>query len=208
MDKVWNNKAWIMVMPVILLVSFNAIIPLITVINYSLQDTFGGNVFFWVGIEWFEELLQSERFFNALKRSILFSVIVLIIEVPLGVFIALAMPKSGWANKSNKIRPRSKIDIWVGFNSKPVFGRTISHAVTTTKLGFINSEGCIDQPIKLNHRRAPLASTPFANTASIKNKESTKTTSASLQAPKGERRDTTTNTKRDGPNIIKCRYMK
>jgi hypothetical protein len=26
-----------------------------TVVNYSVQDTFGNNQFFWAGLEWFEE---------------------------------------------------------------------------------------------------------------------------------------------------------
>ena len=47
MDKTWNNKAWFMVLPVLVLVAFSAVIPLMTVVNYSVQDTFGNNVFFW-----------------------------------------------------------------------------------------------------------------------------------------------------------------
>jgi len=84
-----------MVLPVLVLVAFSAIIPLMTVVNYSVQDTFGNNEFFWVGTEWFQELLTSERFHNALQRTLLFSGLVLLIEIPLGIFIALAMPKRG-----------------------------------------------------------------------------------------------------------------
>ena len=54
MDKTWNNKAWFMVLPVLLLVAFSAVIPLMTVVNYSVQDTFGNNEFFWAGTDWFE----------------------------------------------------------------------------------------------------------------------------------------------------------
>ena len=43
MDKTWNNKAWFMVLPVLVLVAFSAVIPLMTVVNYSVQDTFGNN---------------------------------------------------------------------------------------------------------------------------------------------------------------------
>ena len=45
-QKVQNNKAWFMVMPVPILVAISAIIPLMTVVNYSVQDTFGNNEFF------------------------------------------------------------------------------------------------------------------------------------------------------------------
>ena len=88
MDKTWNNKAWFMVLPAFLVVAFSAVIPLMTVVNYSVQDTFGNNEFFWAGTDWFTEILSSERFWGALWRNLLFSIIILLIEIPLGVFIA------------------------------------------------------------------------------------------------------------------------
>jgi glycerol transport system permease protein len=95
-EKQINQKAWFMVLPVFLLVAFSAIIPLMTVVNYSVQDTFGNNQFFWVGMDWFKELIHSERFHDAFLRQIMFSAIILAIEIPLGIVIALAMPKEGW----------------------------------------------------------------------------------------------------------------
>jgi glycerol transport system permease protein len=67
-----------------------------TVVNYSVQDSFGQNQFFWVGLEWFEEMLASERMWDALGRQLLFSAIILLIQIPLGVLVALSMPKSGF----------------------------------------------------------------------------------------------------------------
>jgi glycerol transport system permease protein len=96
MNKPWNNKAWFMVLPVLLLVLFSAAIPLMTVVNYSVQDTFGNNVFFWAGTEWFEQILNSRRFWDAMVRNLAFSFIILAIEIPLGIFIALNMPRKGW----------------------------------------------------------------------------------------------------------------
>jgi glycerol transport system permease protein len=96
MEKTWNNKAWFMVAPVLLLVAFSAVIPLMTVVNYSVQDTFGNNQFFWAGTDWFKQILTSERFHEALWRNLLFSAIILAIEIPLGIVIALAMPRRGW----------------------------------------------------------------------------------------------------------------
>ena len=93
MKKTRNQKAWFMVLPVLILVAFSAIIPLMTVVNYSVQDTFGNNNFFWVGLEWFEEILASDRAHDALGRQVTFTAIILAIEVPLGIFIALHMPK-------------------------------------------------------------------------------------------------------------------
>ncbi|SET23097.1 carbohydrate ABC transporter permease [Oceanicella actignis] len=99
MNKTVNQRAWFLVLPVLLLVGFSAVVPLMTVVNYSVQDTFGNNQFFWAGLEWFEEMLASERLHNAFLRQLAFSAIILAIEVPLGVFVALNMPKRGvWAS--------------------------------------------------------------------------------------------------------------
>ena len=95
-DKPFDNRAWFFVLPVFVLVAISAIIPLMTVVNYSVQDTFGNNQFFWVGTEWYEELLSSSRFHDALLRNLLFSGIILAIEIPLGIAIALSMPKKGF----------------------------------------------------------------------------------------------------------------
>ncbi len=95
MTKTWNNRAWFLVLPVLLLVAFNAIIPLMTVVNYSVQETFGNNLFFFEGTKWYEDVLTSERFHASLFLQFLFTGIILLIEVPLGVAIALTMPRSG-----------------------------------------------------------------------------------------------------------------
>jgi len=95
MNKIENQKAWFFVLPVVALVAFNAIIPLMTVVNYSVQETFGDNTFFWAGVMWFEQVLHSERFHAALGRQLLFTFSILAIEIPLGVAIALTMPRKG-----------------------------------------------------------------------------------------------------------------
>jgi glycerol transport system permease protein len=96
MEKWPNNKAWFLVLPVVIIVAFSAIIPLMTVINYSVQDIWGPGQSVFVGTEWFEEMLGNKRLHDALWRQFLFSGLVLLIEIPLGILIALAMPKRGW----------------------------------------------------------------------------------------------------------------
>ena len=99
MDKTQNNKAWFLVLPVLVVVAFSAVIPLMTVVNYSVNDTFGQNEFFWNGLGWFQDMITSDRMHQALGRQVLFSAIILAIEVPLGIYIALNMPKKGfWAS--------------------------------------------------------------------------------------------------------------
>ncbi|MBB4303727.1 glycerol transport system permease protein [Rhodobium orientis] len=99
MNKTWNNGAWFMVLPVLLIVALNAVVPLMTVVNYSVQETFGDNLFFFEGARWFRDVLASERFHASLGRQFVFTGIILAIEIPLGVAIALAMPRGGiWAS--------------------------------------------------------------------------------------------------------------
>ena len=100
MDKPVNNRAWFLVVPVVAIVAFNAVLPLMTVINYSVQDTFGNNQFFWNGVGWYKDLLDPSselggRFLASLVRNAIFSLIVLLIEVPLGILVSLCMPKKG-----------------------------------------------------------------------------------------------------------------
>ena len=95
MNKTVNNKAWFFVLPVLVLVAFNAIIPLMTVVNYSVQESFGDNLFFWSGVRWFEDILRSPRFHASLGRQMIFTSSILLIEVPLGIAVALAMPRKG-----------------------------------------------------------------------------------------------------------------
>ena len=95
MNKTVNQKALLFVLPVVVMVAFNAIIPLMTVVNYSVQETFGNNEFFWAGIIWFQEVLTSDSFHASLGRQVIFTATILAIEIPLGVAIALAMPRKG-----------------------------------------------------------------------------------------------------------------
>jgi glycerol transport system permease protein len=90
-----NQKGWFFVLPVLALVAFNALVPMMTVVNYSVQETFGNNQFFWHGLGWFQDILRSERFHASLGRQALFTFMILVIEVPLGVIIALSMPRKG-----------------------------------------------------------------------------------------------------------------
>ncbi|WP_420393130.1 carbohydrate ABC transporter permease [Acuticoccus sp.] len=95
MTKTQNNRAWFLVLPVLVLVAMNAVIPLMTVVNYSLQETFGDNLFFWAGTTNYEAVLASPRFHDSLIRQFAFTAIILAIEIPLGVAVALAMPRRG-----------------------------------------------------------------------------------------------------------------
>ena len=85
MRKTRDNRAWFLVLPVLLLVAFSAIIPLMTVVNYSVQDIFSPGNRVFVGAEWYREALRDPRLHDALWRQFAFSGLVLLIQIPLGV---------------------------------------------------------------------------------------------------------------------------
>src|ERR1700752_3726412 len=92
-----NNRAWLLVTPVLIFVLFSALLPMMAVVNYSVQDAIGENNFFWNGDSWVRDLLDptseiGSRFAGALGRNLVFSFVILLIEVPLGIAVALCVP--------------------------------------------------------------------------------------------------------------------
>ena len=94
-NKIQDNRAWLGVLPVMLIVAFSGVIPLMTVVNYSVQDILDFNTRFFVGSEWYRETLTDPRFIDAFIRQLGFSAAVLAIEIPLGIVIARGMPSQG-----------------------------------------------------------------------------------------------------------------
>jgi len=148
MEKWSNNKAWFLVLPVVVIVAFSAIIPLMTVINYSVQDIWGPGQSIFVGTEWFEEMLGNKRLHDALWRQFLFSGLVLLIEMPLGILIALAMPKRGWGASACLVT--IAIPLLIPWN---VIG-TIWIIFTRPDIGLFGA--AINQFVEFDHTARPL----------------------------------------------------
>jgi glycerol transport system permease protein len=91
-----NQRAWWFVLPVLISVAFSALIPLMTIVNYSVQDIFGPDQAVFVGMEWYKEILRDPELHGALYRQLIFTGAVLAIEIPLGIALALAIPERGW----------------------------------------------------------------------------------------------------------------
>jgi glycerol transport system permease protein len=89
-----DNRAWFLVLPALVIVTFVGILPLIAVTNYSFQDLFSLNNPYWVGVDWYRNIVTSQRFYASLSRSLLFSAIVLSIQLPFGIWIALSLQRS------------------------------------------------------------------------------------------------------------------
>jgi glycerol transport system permease protein len=91
-----NQKAWLLVLPVFICVAFSAILPLMTVVNYSVQDIISPERRVFVGTEWFVSVMRDSDLHAALARQLTFSLAVLAVEIPLGILLALSMPAAGW----------------------------------------------------------------------------------------------------------------
>lgn len=84
-----------MLLPALIVMLVSGVVPASFVAYYSVHDSFAGNSFVWVGADWFVSVLSSPDFWWALARSLGFAALVLLIEAPLGIWIALRMPPSG-----------------------------------------------------------------------------------------------------------------
>jgi glycerol transport system permease protein len=91
-----NQRAWWFVLPVLISVAFSALIPLMTIVNYSVQDILGPDQAVFVGMEWYKEILRDPELHGALYRQLIFTGAVLAIEIPLGIALALTIPESSW----------------------------------------------------------------------------------------------------------------
>ena len=94
-NKPTRHAAWYLMIPVLSILFVVGVVPLATVVNHSLHDIFTLPDKYWVGGEWYQEIISSARFWQSLGRSLLFSLIVLSIQIPLGILIALALPRRG-----------------------------------------------------------------------------------------------------------------
>jgi glycerol transport system permease protein len=93
----FTNRAWWLVAPAVLLVAFTAVVPLMTVVNYSVQEIFGLDSRSFVGFDWYRATLRDPRLHDASLRQLLFTTLVLAIEVPLGLVLARLVPRGGRA---------------------------------------------------------------------------------------------------------------
>ena len=75
-----------------LCVAFSAILPLMTVVNYSVQDIISPERRVFVGTEWFKAVMRDEDLQGALGRQIVFSSSVLLLQIPLGIALAWQCP--------------------------------------------------------------------------------------------------------------------
>ena len=121
-----NQKAWFLILPVLICVAFSAVIPLMTVVNYSVQDILSPERRVFVGTEWFATVMRDTELHEALVRQLTFSLAVLLVEIPLGIALALSMPAKGW--KSSAVLVTVSLSLLIPWNVVgtiwQIYGRT------------------------------------------------------------------------------------
>lgn len=90
-----KQRPWLFLLPVLILVSINAFIPLMTVVNYSQLYLFAGSAPVFSGLENYVQVLTDPLFHGALGRQLVLSLLILIIQIPLGIYLAMKMPTKG-----------------------------------------------------------------------------------------------------------------
>jgi len=90
-----GKKAVLFILPALGVLSLSAFIPLMTVVNFSVQTIIPGSMPYFVGLQNYIDVLHDELFQGALFRQIIYSFLVVGIELPLGLAIALCIPKRG-----------------------------------------------------------------------------------------------------------------
>jgi glycerol transport system permease protein len=91
-----RQRPWLFLLPTLLLMSISAFVPLMAVVNYSLHTIFAGSNPEFVGLQNYADVMRDSNFHDALLRQLAFSALVLLIEIPLGIAIALCVPRRGW----------------------------------------------------------------------------------------------------------------
>ena len=114
MDKPVNQKAWLLILPVVLCVAFSAILPLMTVVNYSVQDIISPGAarvrrhrVVQVGDARRRPARRAAAPDHLLARGAA-------VEIPLGIALALSMPAKGW--KSSAVLVLVAISLLIPWN--------------------------------------------------------------------------------------------
>lgn len=89
-----NNKIVLfLLLPAFVIMFLIAIVPLLTVFNYSLLDLFAGTFAEPVGWQNYINALRDPAFMDAIKKQLLFTITILLIEFPLGIGLAFTLPE-------------------------------------------------------------------------------------------------------------------
>lgn len=89
-----SDKRVLLILPALIILFFNSIFPTLIVVNYSFQEPFAA-VSKFVGWDNYIQVLQDSAFLAAFKRNVYFSSVTLVIEILLGLALALIIRERG-----------------------------------------------------------------------------------------------------------------
>lgn len=99
----WNrpyHAAYLFLLPSLILLVVFAVIPLIASLVISVMNM---NIFFtgtgFAGVKNFLEAFADDRFWNALKNTVVFVVFEVPLQIVLGLLVANMLTKAGWFNR-------------------------------------------------------------------------------------------------------------
>ena len=106
LDRYWNRPgraAYIFILPSLVLLFIFAFIPLCAsiVIGFMHMDIYFSEVHF-DGFNNFVRAFQDERFWNALKNTLLFAIIEMVLQIVVGLLVANALVSSTFFNKFSR----------------------------------------------------------------------------------------------------------
>lgn len=93
--KKYDNSALLLMLPSLAIMAVVGIVPLLAAFNYSFFDLFTIREAYWVGDQWYHQIITSSRFYASIGRSLLFSALVLTIQVSLGIALARMVVRMG-----------------------------------------------------------------------------------------------------------------
>ena len=89
-----SDKRVLLILPALIILFFNSIFPTLIVVNYSFQEPFAA-VLKFVGWDNYIQVLQDPAFLAAFRRNVYFSSVTLVIEILLGLALALIIRERG-----------------------------------------------------------------------------------------------------------------
>jgi glycerol transport system permease protein len=93
--KVADNRAWLLMIPALFVMGLVGVVPLLAAFNYAFFDIFTIQQAYWVGDEWYRQIITSDRFYASFGRSLLFSALVMSVQFSLGIALARMVSRMG-----------------------------------------------------------------------------------------------------------------
>lgn len=89
-----SDKRVLLIIPALIILFFNSIFPTLIVLNYSFQEPFA-TVLKVMGWDNYVQVLRNPAFLDAFTRNVRFTVITVVIEILLGLALALIIRERG-----------------------------------------------------------------------------------------------------------------